>query len=67
MSAPDLLVRKRKYTRPSSDNWKKPHVGRPWHSWKTYTIPISAEGATEQGASHTGCFWSSLTCPEKSD
>lgn len=41
-----------------SGNWKKVHGDRPWSSWRTVTTPVCVEGASQQGTSYPGGFWS---------
>lgn len=36
----------------ASDNWKKPHVSRPWFSWGTSFIPVSAGVTVQRGTSN---------------
>jgi len=36
----------------ASDDWRKPHVSRPWSSWGTSFIPVSAGVTVQWGTSN---------------
>lgn len=64
VSATDHLIRKKQQMRPSSNNWKRPHVCKQ-SPWRTLTTLLFAGGTAQWGTSKVGGFWSAFMTTSK--